>query len=452
MDVHNAPLSVRAFRIDYYVTGGQVNLGGIMGKRWSAWSKGLILGTALMVVLAACGSDPTATPRPTATSVPVPTPTLAPGVTPPPATATPVPTPTPSFDAAAYFKGKTIRVVANSNPGGGTDAQGRVMSAFMSKWIPGNPRIVFANKGNKPLAYVFAATEAPKDGTYIAWDSTPQLNMGFEEPTNFIKRSTFEFLGATIDSNRAWTTYDPIGNLGPDANDKCLWDYAGMGAAGTGGGAHQKFIIPEEISDVAEGAPQFVANSYVGEQLNIPFQYFPVDTADTNAVLTMWARGDANTTVRNSLWYRFPLEQPNWLPNGLVRMEANMGPGQLKANAWGEPHCGAIVDHLEGEVLDTFKAIMNPPNYMSKALWLPPGTPTEIADALSIAFQNAFEQDEAMLTKYGAIAGETPQFTDRATGTAATKENEDLFETSIEVTAREAARLIQKYFPEYVSN
>jgi hypothetical protein len=225
-----------------------------------------------------------------------------------------------------------------------------------------------------------------------------------------------------------------------------------MGSKGTGGGKHGKFIIPEEISDVAEGAPGFVANSYVAEQLNIPFMYFPVDTADTNAVLTMWARGDANTTVRNSLWYRFPLEQPDWLPAGLMRVYAGMGPGQLKANTWGDPHCGAVVDHLEGEVLETYKAIMNPPNYMSKAMWLPPGTPDHIADALSTAFQTAFAEDAALNQKYGAIAGEQPQWTDRATGTATTKENEDIFESSIVITKREGDRLIEKYFPQYVSN
>jgi len=362
----------------------------------------------------------------------------------------PAATPTPSFDAEAYFKGKTIRIMANSNPGGGTDSQGRVMSAFLSKHLPGNPRIVFSNNGNKPLEYLFSATEAPKDGTYISWNSTPQLNFGFEEDTRFIKRSSFQFLGATIDSTRAWMTYDPIGNLGPDANDKCLWDYAGMTT--TGGGKHGAFYLADEISDVAEGAPGFVANAYTSEQLNIPFRYFAFDTVDTNAVMTMWARGDINTTVRSSLWYRFPLEQPDWLPEGKLRVYTGMGPGSLGASGGFPAHCGDVKEHLPAESLDTFKAIMNPPNYMSKALWLPPGTPDNIADALSIGIQSAFENDPKMVEKYGAVAGETPRFTDRATGTASTIENEAIFEEAIAITKREGDRLIEKYFPQYISN
>ena len=88
-----------------------------------------------------------------------PTPTATPAQ--PAATDSSVGPTSPGFDAAGYFGGKTIRIVANSSPGGGTDTQGRVMAAFMQRYIPGNPRVVFTNQPNKPLEYLFAATLAP---------------------------------------------------------------------------------------------------------------------------------------------------------------------------------------------------------------------------------------------------------------------------------------------------
>ena len=214
-----------------------------MRIRSNRWLAGVVITAAMMAVLVACGGeDPTATPRPTATPMPEamaedPTPTPAmmaedPTPTPeamdsgtgsqpaPAPTATPVPQPTatptppPGFDAAEYFGGKTVRIVANSSPGGGTDTQGRVMAAFMQQYIPGNPRVVFQNQPNKPLEYIHAATKAPKDGTYISWNSTPQLDFGFSENGQFIKRSTFQAIGSTIDSTRGWYLYDPVGNLG----------------------------------------------------------------------------------------------------------------------------------------------------------------------------------------------------------------------------------------------
>ena len=450
-----------------------------MRIRPNRWLAGVIIAAAMMAVLAACGGeDPTATPRPANTPTPTPaeammedpTPTPAgtmmedPTPTPadsgttapqPAATATPVPQPTatptppPGFDAAEYFKGKTVRIVANSSPGGGTDTQGRVMAAFMSNYIPGNPRVVFTNQPNKPLEYIFAATEAPKDGTYVSWNSTPQLDFGFNEDTQFIKRSTFQALGATIDPTRAWMTYDPVGNLGASAADSCIWDYSGESS--TGGGAHGEFLLADELSDIAEGNPTLLASVYAAEQLDIPFRYFGFDTVDTNAVRLMWARGDINSTVRASLWYRFPVENPDWIPSGLMRAMAGMGPGQLKANAQTEPHCGDVRDQFNEDQTFVFNSMMGPTNYASKTLWLPPGTPDHIADALSSAFEEALTTDQELIQKYGAVAGESPGWEGRAELQVATLENENLLEGSQQVIADQAARLLPKYFSQYIS-
>ncbi len=452
-----------------------------MRTRMNRWLAGVITAVAMMAVLAACGGeDPTPTPRPEPTPTPTaeammaedptptpeammtedPTPTPAPADTgstaPAPApTATPVPQPTatptppPGFNAADYFSGKTVRIVANSSPGGGTDTQGRVMAAFMSQYIPGNPRVVFTNQPNKPLEYIYSATEAPKDGTYISWNSTPQLAFGFSDETLNIRRSTFQALGATIDPTRAWMTYDPVGNLGASAAESCLWDYSGESS--TGGGAHGEFLLADELSDIAEGNPTLLASVFAAEQLDIPFRYFGFDTVDTNAVRLMWARGDINSTVRASLWYRFPVENPDWIPSGLMRAMAGMGPGQLKPNAQTEPHCEDVRNYFDDEQTFIFNSMMGPTNYASKTLWLPPGTPDHIADALSSAFEEALTTDAELIQKYGAVAGESPGWTGRAEIQAATLENEELLQGSQQVIEEQKARLLPKYFSQYIS-
>jgi len=441
-----------------------------MRTRLTRWLAAACITAAVPAALAACGAeDPTATPRPTATPVPTamaesPTPTPAEAMmeaTPTPrpvarATATPTPRPAATappapagFDAAEYFGGKTIRIVANSSPGGGTDTQGRVMAAFMQRYIPGNPRVVFTNQPNKPLEYLFAATQAPKDGTYISWNSTPQLAFGFQDNTQFIKRSTFQAIGSTIDSTRGWYLYNPVGNLGPSAADSCLWDYAGMSS--TGGGEHGEFRLADEIDDVREGNPTFLGNVYAAEQLDVPFDYYAFETVDTNAVRTMWAQGIINSTVRSSLWYRFPIENPDWLPTGFMRVMAGMGPGQLKPNTWGPPHCGDVRDQFNDDQKFVFNSMMGPTNYASKSLWLPPGTPDHIADALTAAFETALTTDDELITKYANVAGESPGWVGRAELQDATLENENLFEGSQAVIEEQAARLVAKYFPQYVS-
>ena len=351
------------------------------------------------------------------------------------------------FDAADYFGGKTVRIVAGASPGGGTDTQGRVVAPFMQQYIPGNPRVVFTNQPNKPLEYLFAATQAPKDGTYISWTTTPQLEFGFNESTQYIKRSAFQAIGSTIDTARGWYLYDPVGNLGPSAADSCLWDYAGQSS--TGGGYHGEFLLAGEVHDVREGNPALLGNLYVAEQLAIPFDYFAFETVDTNSVRTMWAQGIINSTVRSSLWHRFPIEDPEWLSTGFMRVMAGMGPGQLKPNSWGEPHCGDIRDYLNEDQTFVFNSMIGPTNYASKTLWLPPGTPDHIADTLSAAFEAALTTDQDLITKYANVAGESPGWVGRTELQAATLENENLYEGSQAVIEAQAVRLVAKYFPEY---
>jgi hypothetical protein len=50
------------------------------------------------------------------------------------------------FDAAAYFKGKTIRLIIPSSPGGGADIRTRIFTDIARrKYFPGKPRFVVVN-------------------------------------------------------------------------------------------------------------------------------------------------------------------------------------------------------------------------------------------------------------------------------------------------------------------
>ena len=72
---------------------------------------------------------------------------------------------------------------------------------------------------------------------------------------------------------------------------------------------------------------------------------------------------------------------------------------------------------------------------------------------LTLAFSaSAYAQTDAeLIEKYGAVAGESPGWTGRAELQVATLENEDLLEGSQAVIAEQAARLLPKYFSQYIS-
>ena len=68
-----------------------------------------------------------------------------------------------------FYKGKQIRLIISSSPGGGYDRYARLVGRHIGKYIPGNPTIIPSNMpgagGLTATSYIYSV--APKDGTAI---------------------------------------------------------------------------------------------------------------------------------------------------------------------------------------------------------------------------------------------------------------------------------------------
>jgi tripartite-type tricarboxylate transporter receptor subunit TctC len=71
---------------------------------------------------------------------------------------------------ADFYAGKQITFIVGSDPGGGYDAQARLVARHLSRFIPGNPTIVVQNMpgAGSLIAANYIANTAPKDGSAIA--------------------------------------------------------------------------------------------------------------------------------------------------------------------------------------------------------------------------------------------------------------------------------------------
>lgn len=131
-----------------------------------------LIGVALLVVMAlvmaACGSDETATPTSGGGQTQTPTATSGSGgqTQTPSATAPATPTATAEDN---FFEGKTITITVGFTAGGGYDAYARLVSNHLSEHIPGNPTVIVNNQpgagGLLAANHIYSA--APKDGTEI---------------------------------------------------------------------------------------------------------------------------------------------------------------------------------------------------------------------------------------------------------------------------------------------
>jgi tripartite-type tricarboxylate transporter receptor subunit TctC len=75
---------------------------------------------------------------------------------------------------APYYEGKTLKILVSSGTGGGTDTAARLVSRFIGKYLPGNPRVLVQNMpgGGGTIANNYFASEAKPDGLTILQDSS----------------------------------------------------------------------------------------------------------------------------------------------------------------------------------------------------------------------------------------------------------------------------------------
>ena len=80
--------------------------------------------------------------------------------------------------AQVSFKGKTITMIVGSDPGGGTDASGRVIAPFLRKYLPGEPNVVVQNmpgaSGITSLNYFIRRTQP--DGLTVMMGSISTID------------------------------------------------------------------------------------------------------------------------------------------------------------------------------------------------------------------------------------------------------------------------------------
>jgi len=360
-----------------------------------------LLGAVIAVVMAACGGDdPTATPKPTNTPAPVATATatLAPGVTVVPPTATPVPaaTPTPSFDAEAYFKGKTIRLMVGYNPGGGTDAQARFMSRGLAPFIPGKPRIIVTNLTPNITQRNYVWNAKP-DGFTFSLEATAGIYAMAEDIAQFDLREV-GVIGVTSGKDAIWMIRGTMPyNCGPDA----------FGSTG-----------PKLITGTSAPTPSelgsSIAYAWFADLKGIPLQIRNLAAAGSAEQYIMIERGDTNSWYTSTVWGQMPRKRPGWVESGFIRAFMDMSfPGYTLDGNEEQPEfpCPVVDKLLETpEQQDIWASITGPRTFASKNLIGPPGMEPGVLGALRDALSTAMA-DEKFVSDMEAFTGIKSNFT-----------------------------------------
>jgi len=107
--------------------------------------------------------------------------------------------PAASQSVEEFYKGKTIRLVVGYSAGGGHDANARLLSRHIGKYIPGQPKIVVENMpGASSLKSVqYLDNGAPTDGTVFTAFSSGLVTESLTKPDHFpINLGNYSWLGS----------------------------------------------------------------------------------------------------------------------------------------------------------------------------------------------------------------------------------------------------------------
>jgi tripartite-type tricarboxylate transporter receptor subunit TctC len=295
-----------------------------------------------------------------------------------------------SFDPAAYFSGKTIRIIVGFRAGGGTDIQARHFAARWTDFLPGKPRFAVTNVTPDVTATNLLAASKP-DGLSLELTASSYVSEQFTDAQAKFDVAQFRIIGTHNGSSSIMLV-------------RKEFPYATLREA----------VGHDTVMRVGAVRPDsgFVMRiAAMSEWLHIPVK-FVSGLAGTAPSLIALERGDIDGYLAGGgggVWYSLPFIRPGWLKDGTVRAWANMGPSDIKVGPNAElpatdaPYVTDLLkDSQQKQLYDIFARV---DAQYGKIFIAPPGTPDSVMDALRTSYA-ALLKDEAFRTKLEEIMGE----------------------------------------------
>jgi tripartite-type tricarboxylate transporter receptor subunit TctC len=155
-------------------------------------------------------------------------------------------------DAAAFYRGKTVRIVVGFSSGGGYDVYARVLARHIGRYIPGNPTVVVQNMpGAASLKSVqFLTTGAPADGTLITTFNPGLITQSLTAPDK---------VGGVNFLDYAW-----VGNVSEDFRVCYTWN-------GTGIKSFQELLARPKVNfgNTGVGTSAYIDNRILSELFGV---------------------------------------------------------------------------------------------------------------------------------------------------------------------------------------
>jgi hypothetical protein len=278
-----------------------------------------------------------------------------------------------------YFKDKTISLIVDFKPGGGTDLHARHFAQTFGKFIPGNPNIVVRNISPNPAGRNYVWKSKP-DGLTISFLAAPGIGVEFTDASAKFESDKFEYIGSHTGRDLVLLSRDTVPY-------KTLKDAKGGKVVLTMG---ETVGRPEDISG------KVLASSLMAYWMDAPMKILPIAQSGTADSLVMLERGDINTWVGGAVWYSLPRMREGWFKKGFLKPIANLSNPDIELRSNGEitMELENAMDWLTPEQKDIWEGLVLPEVLAGKTLATTPKTPPAVVNILRRSYENAFKDAE----------------------------------------------------------
>ena len=308
---------------------------------------------------------------------------------------------------AADFSGKTITLIVPFKEGGATDTVARLFQPYLQKTLPGNPTVIVLNQpggGGIKSANKFEVS-APKDGTALIFTSTSTI-LPFTLGAEAVKFDPTGWEGVMGMPRGAvvYTNAEQTGVTGYGKDPKA--DVAAMKKARVVNGA--KTPISSELLDA-------VAMQALGIEMT------PVFGISTSQQRPAFERGETNLNVDGTGAYLTKVAKSKGATKatplftyGQMQPDGSIGrdPDMKDLPSYPEFYKAATGNELAGIDKEVFLNLFANKVTLSKAIFLPAGTPADVVKTYADTFKKIYADPEAKKALEAKVGAMNPNFGD----------------------------------------
>jgi tripartite-type tricarboxylate transporter receptor subunit TctC len=277
-----------------------------------------------------------------------------------------------------FYKGKTVTMIVSYGPGGGYDTYGRILSQYMSKYIPGNPTIIINNMPGagslKGTNYIYNV--APKDGTAFGTFARNMPLLALLDKTDQnVQFDPLKFTWLGSSSSGGDDAYVLIARK--DAKNKTIEDMRKPGGP--------PLILGSTGEGTSSDAMPIVLRDMLGFNIKGIAGY-----TDSSVLFLAMERGEieGRTTGLSSV----RANKPDWLkPDGIMQILVVMGRATRHPDFPNVPTARELAKTPKDKALIE---ILELPYSLSRPFAAPPGVPADRAAALQKAFMDTHKDPD----------------------------------------------------------